>query len=303
MAGAFEAEASPQQAHAAAAELPAALPRWARPIVNRLLPQVRQRDVDLVEVFSGRGQLAAAFRDGNYQVATFDIVDNPQQDATTLQGIFYLIILILRVVPGGLVWLAPPCQLWTFMASSVHKRTRSAPAGDTSNTKVREANQIARVVAAVILLAHSRGARVFVEQPRGSHLFRYKYVARAFHHIALSQRRRAPWRRVITYMGAFGGPLVKPLEIWTTARFGQRLARLAPEPPPEMQRSQYYTVVGSKSVTGKKKLAESGHYTRAFGEAVLQYYILSKAAIAAEVAAEAQQPFLAYPSDESDMEL
>ena len=168
---------------------------------------------------------------------------------------------------------------------------------------MRQANQIARVVAAVLLVAHSRGARVFVEQPRGSHLFRYKYISRAFRHIFDSQRRRAPWRRVITFMGAFGGPLVKPLEIWTTARFGPRLARLPPEPPSETQRSQYYTVGGDRSVTGKKKLAESGAYTRAFGEAFLACYNMSKAAIAAELAGEAQDPLQAYTSDESEMEL
>ena len=214
----------------------------------RLLPQVpdgsSRQNINFLEVLSRQAQLEAALRDGSYQVAAFNISDCPGHDASSLQGTFRLLKLALCVRPAGLVGLAPPRQLWAPMASSAHKRTSAQPAGDTS-----QANHIAHVVAGVLLVAHSRGAWVFVEQPHGSHLFPHKYISRADHHFLNSQRRRG-------LLDLQGPPGEGSLPAW------------APPPGRDWHNCTFRDAVlavvfvgGNRSVTGKRKLAESIAYT------------------------------------------
>jgi hypothetical protein len=91
------------------------------------------RDLDVVELWSGVGSVAKAGRMGNRTCAEFDIdrwpgitdVAGPgQEDILTEFGFRKALHLTQRLRPGGLLWLAPLCSSFAFPDSSRCQRKK-----------------------------------------------------------------------------------------------------------------------------------------------------------------------------------
>lgn len=281
------------------------VPRWARGLLGPLVAEPVPRDLDCVEAYAGVAAIARAFTAAGLASRAYDKVISEEDDVLTVTGLVRLFWLVLRLKPGGLLWAAPPCSMWSFMSSSVHCRTKKNPRGDRTRYSVREANNVARITACVIKIATFRGVRFCMENP-GRRIGAYPPMARAL----------AYARAGITtvYLGAFGGPLPKPVTVWSNARFVARLQRPKPPTPDQEQTELYYTQVAWRSaacvrwvprllvgyglfsaeldaraaceagaVNGKPALAETGAYPDAFGEAVLQCFLASRGKILEEL--------------------
>ena len=77
-----------------------------------------QRDLDVVELWSGAGHIAGAARESGHVAAEFDIERIPghtnvagptSEDITTKGGFRRALRLVLRLRAGGLLWMAPLC--------------------------------------------------------------------------------------------------------------------------------------------------------------------------------------------------
>ena len=114
---------------------------------------------------------------------------------------------------------------------------------------------IAFLVAALMRLAHSRFVRIFLEQPKDSMLPMFPPMKRAIAVCNLAQ--------IMTFLGAFGCELQKPLRIWSDARF---LTMLRRRRPASRGPGLCYTVNAVGAVSGGPGLAGTAAYTRDFAD-------------------------------------
>ena len=100
-----------------------------------------QRDLDVVELWSGAGHIAGAARESGHVAAEFDIERIPghtnvagptSEDITTKGGFHRALRLVSRLRLGGLLWVAPLCCSFVFPNSAKCNRKASNFGGDTS---------------------------------------------------------------------------------------------------------------------------------------------------------------------------
>ncbi len=174
----------------------------------------------------------------------------------------------------------PPCSLFVWLSSSVHKRRPGRLLGDTSVRKVRLSNLIVENLVALLRIAFQRGVWWVMEQPTSSWMFKQDSV--------MELRSRCAAQLVVTFMGQFGHEMCKPTHLCSTLPTIGLLARGRPGRssglpgeggrssglPGEGGRSSntttgrcFYTRSG-RAVTGGRDLQSSAAYTQAFSEAV-----------------------------------
>ena len=76
----------------------------------------------------------------------------------------------LRLQACGLLYAAIPCNSYSYMSSSLHKRTDQNPHGDRTRPFVVEGTCVAARTALIIILCISRSVSWFVENPSSSRL-------------------------------------------------------------------------------------------------------------------------------------
>ena len=145
------------------------------------------RDLDCVEIFAGVGSIAAAAAEKGLRSAAYDKgripgVTEGTEDITTLQGFRGAIALVLRLAAHGLLWLAPDCSSWGFMNCSRCQRSEdNGYVGDVTYSKVIAGNTMAESTVFLILLAAARQVKAALENPVGSHFFKYGPVVDMAH--------------------------------------------------------------------------------------------------------------------------
>lgn len=243
----------------AAMMLPPFVPFWLSTLARP--HQLCERRLDVVEVFSGAGQLSAACREKGFQVRSFDREHSPREDLGNSTGLESVIRAIMSLKFGGLLWLAPPCKNWVFLSMPQHKRRRSnAYLGENPNRQTREANSLVYVVAALVRLAVARGVHYILEQPINSRMLLTACMTKA--------TRMTQAATITTYLAAFCKefPCSKGLHLCGTAPILKALRR---NPPPPGRRSeQVYTKDDfSGAVSGGPDLEQTQHYPLEFGRA------------------------------------
>jgi hypothetical protein len=238
-------------------------PHWLAELVlaRQDLQNVQQNQWDVLEFFSGHGNLHRACQAAGLHAVGFDHLRGPQEDLHHFCGLEAAIDRILEVKRHGLVWFAPPCSWWTFLASPNHKRSfENRYEGDSSNMDVRLANSLAHVVAALVRLCASLGLAVVMEQPSDSCLFSYGCIKKS---LAMIQA-----ATVTTYLSAFSDeiPIPKPLILKGTCKWLGSLFRNKPNRSFEQGRA--YTKRPDGKVCGQAELQATQQYPWAFGEAV-----------------------------------
>ena len=128
-----------------------------------------QRDLDVVELWSGAGHIAGAARESGHVAAEFDIERIPghtnvvgptSEDITTKGGFRKALRLVLRLRAGGLLWMAPLCSSFVFPNSGKCKRNASNFGGDTSYLPVEQGNYMAMVAMFFALVALCRDVHI-----------------------------------------------------------------------------------------------------------------------------------------------
>ena len=233
------------------------------------------RNLECVEIFAGVGAVASAAWELNLRAATYDKSRIPgsteaTEDITTQQGFRTAVSLVMRLVPTGLLWLAPVCASWGYMNRSRCKRRKSnGYEGDLSYAPVVEGNAMVKITVFLILLAACRGIRAAMENPVNSAMFRYHLVTKV--ETALAMTSAIAYR--CTYeSAAYGRRYLKGyrmLAIGTWIR-GVAAQCRCPQGIHLPLVTKNIGPDGKVRITGiKKRLTESGAYPLALGRKII----------------------------------
>jgi hypothetical protein len=139
-----------------------------------------QRDVDVVELWSGVGSIVAAAQE--YKALPFDIARCPgvtdvagpeTEDITCQLGFEKAMKYVFRLRPSGLLFMAPVCSSFGFCNMRNTKRNRNNVCGDESNQSVRTGNLMAHIAAFFLCIALARDVHVVIENPASSLIFSF----------------------------------------------------------------------------------------------------------------------------------
>jgi hypothetical protein len=120
----------------------------------------------------------------------FDLSQDPVlQDVTLMFGFLQALAYVLRVQVRGLAWLALPCNSFTFISSSQHRRTWDLPYGCLQFGWVWMGNCICARTCILVLVALARSATFFIENPLRSAVHVWPFVNFLMGNSWLSTRR------------------------------------------------------------------------------------------------------------------
>ena len=111
-----------------------------------------------VEVFSGLGELCHAVSEFVGECLFFEIKKDSNHDILTMDGLKLLLVMILRMVMRGLVWLGTPCSSWVIISRSHARRARFREEGPAAaNPRLRhyldENNALGHITALIMKTA------------------------------------------------------------------------------------------------------------------------------------------------------
>lgn len=236
---------------------------------------VGDRNIDMVSVFDRSKRMSSTWRDAGHSSTEYDIAHDPvQMDICTRVGFYYLLGLLLKLARGGFSMWAPPCSLWIFLTSSLHKRSASCPDGNTDHFSVRLANRIAinAAMALKAVLKFRSDCAVMIEQPSGSWLFKYGPWKDIIQHLWL--------RKSLTYQGLFGGPLPKPTHLVHSLKddklFARKLTKNLKKKKFNRSNKVFYIKDANGSVTGTKMLTQTSIYPKRLATAIYKSWVLTR---------------------------
>eukprot|EP00959_Pyramimonas_sp_CCMP1952_P411942 8632384-Pyramimonas_sp.AAC.1 len=226
---------------------------------ERVEPRVA-RDLDAIEICCGWGQLSYWCRQKCKRVWEFDRRRHPDESLNVGLGMFWCVLLLLRVEVRGLMWLAPECSTWTFVAMGHTKRNIDINGAHATRDDVRDANDSCLFLARLWRLAHARSVWVMCEQPADSCLYQFPPFKSILEEVnAVS---------VFTWLSGFGHEMAKPTRLQVSNGIADLCQCLIKPKPPAGSCAQPYHMEGKFLVTEKVALRSSGHYPKAFCKAI-----------------------------------
>ncbi len=108
-------------------------------------PSRAQPELFCLDLFSASCAIQQAFHEAGFAGTAMYIQMCPHMDITTSTGFYNRLNNVLRLRPDGLLFCGPPCSLFVFRSSSVHRRSlqrllwRVAPAAMTEAIYERRA--------------------------------------------------------------------------------------------------------------------------------------------------------------------
>lgn len=217
-----------------------------------------------VEFCSGCGNLTKELA-RKWRACCFDIIyDDKAHDMLTKNGCRLYLDAVASLAQKGLIWLGVPCSSWVPLCSSVSKRKpENGFLGDMERLFVKTGNAQMVITSIIMFIGALLGHCIMLEQPLGSSLPKVKPLSTVLTFFKM--------HKFVTYGGAFGGPSVKPLQLWGTHLLFKNLERERPDP--NLFENTLATRSGSSGFTGNPGLlAESAEYTPMFGAEVAKCY-------------------------------
>ena len=129
---------------------------------------VQERDLDLLELFAGVGELSSAFAESGCRSATYDLSRDANEDMLTTGGWLKALRQVLRLKIGAVLWCGTPCSTWIFLSRGSTGRSTLNPLGRPLVQCVSDANILASRVCLLCIVAFARGASWAMEQPASS---------------------------------------------------------------------------------------------------------------------------------------
>ena len=162
-----------------------------------------ERNLDVVELWSGVGSVATAAQEAGFAEQPFDTSrvpgltdsEGPRVTENILleSGFLRALKLTLRLRVAGLLWMAPVCSSWIFLAFSHTKRHKHDQyTGDLRRPNVRAGNDMARMAIFLYTVAFVRGVHPVLENPPSSVLFLFGPVVTGLAQIASKHTAVAP---------------------------------------------------------------------------------------------------------------
>ncbi len=248
-------------------------------VLNSELATV-DRDLDVVDLFCGKGAIHKAATEQNLAAQAFDKFRVPgstdttnfecTEDIAVWAGFLRALQLVLRLRKGGLLMMGPPCSSFVQLNMAKCKRSHSNDyRGDETYEPVRLGNLLATITAFLMTLACLRDVESAVENPPGSVIWKLgilKQVLRAFGHSSIVTPRCA-WSTE-----AFGKRSLKYFKFVATGGWIRRIRQKCRCPG---RRHFLLTTVsfrnGRARFTGKKvALRQSAAYPKALGRRIVQ---------------------------------
>eukprot|EP00438_Fugacium_kawagutii_P033570 Skav212214 [mRNA] locus=scaffold3345:98248:99057:- [translate_table: standard] len=232
-----------------------------RSLANWESPDLEGYRWQCIEICAGVGNLTKELLKFGFKAMAFDCIYSESHNFLTTQGLRVLCDSIASLARKGLVWFAPPCSSWVTLCSSVSMRDESNQFMGCSRPFVQEGNSQMCVMSLLYFVAALMGHVCCLEQPLNSRLPCARPLATVFDFFRC--------HKVVTYLGAFSGPTMKPLQVMTTSKEFFRLARARPDWAFE---ETLVTKNGNQYTGCKSALEDSAAYTQRFGQAVAETY-------------------------------
>jgi hypothetical protein len=150
---------------------------------------ILDRDLDIVEMYSGVGSIHSAAVDRGLRSQAFDkhrvkdLTDRAGgycEDVTSLDGFENAIRVVLRIRPGGMVTFALKCSSFISACASVHQRKGCNNwRGNEDKAIVQYGNSIANATAVLVVVAFLREVIPVLENPVSSKVWDYPEIAEA----------------------------------------------------------------------------------------------------------------------------
>ena len=231
-----------------------------------------ERDLDVVELWSGVGSVVSAATRSGFEAVPFDKFRTAgetenNEDILTESGFALALSLVLRLRPGGLLIMAPVCSSWIFLCKHQTGRCKAnGYAGDSKCRSVREGNKMAEVAAFLYTVACRRGTVAFIENPPSSTIFRHEPVRQA---VQSSSSVVVP--RCAFSDEPVGKKFGKKFKFVGNAPWMQSLSRKCLCPNGVHKKTVKENIVGgARKVWGDKAaLRESGSYPPRLGQAIV----------------------------------
>ena len=228
---------------------------------NRENAAERPALLDFIEYCSGLGNLTKALLRKQMHGACFDYLYSPNHNMLTKEGLRLFIEALAAARTNCLCWFGTACSSFVRLCSSQScRRPENGYYGDESRPWVFSGNCMSDISSLLFFLALCTGCIPVLEQPMTSCMVLTDCWARLIHFGQLC--------RTLTYMGAYGGPSVKPITLFHQAQTFEALKR----PKPDWCIESLTTRNGEQWTGKKDALVESGWYTKEFGESVASIF-------------------------------
>ena len=231
-------------------------------IVDRLLDWAvsnmawaHEQLLDCIEYSSGMGNLSKGLIKEGFRVCSFDIIYSKAHDCLSASGLRLWITALCCLAPDGFIWFGTKCSSFVSICLAGSQRSIDNQFfGDHSKAFVQEGNSLMMITAFLFVFGSALNHHVTLEQPLNPIM---KSVITFF-----------SCKRCVTYLGAFGAPSMKPIQLIST-RSLECLERDRPCNSSEPLASR-----GSNGeYTGKKNaLKDSENYPVQFGRAVAKVF-------------------------------
>ncbi|CAL1143015.1 unnamed protein product [Cladocopium goreaui] len=232
----------------------------------------RERGVarlQFIEYFCGTANLSRAAIEKGYVGVALDYLLNSDHDVLQAAGLRLWLLAMASAKPGALCWLGLPCSSFVILCRSVSLRSiDNSWLGNESARFVLEGNVLADLSALLLLLAVLLDLHDGLEQPLNSVAPESGSLAAVLQFIG-SQKN-------VTYHFCFGGPTLKPLQLWSR----QPWMTLMQRNKPYVRKSEFQLAERGEdgSFTGVKELlVESQQYSIQFGRHVIQSWQAAQA--------------------------
>ena len=227
---------------------------------NRGLPEFQRVRVEAIEYFAGRAAVTEAHLARGILASRFDIAYHSGHDCLTDAGLSLWLDELAFTPIGSLLWFGTQCSSWVMMCRKQSMRSeKNGYWGDTSRPFVSKGNMQMVVTSLVMFVGCLLSNTPMLEQPLNSVMVKARPLSTVLSVVGA--------HRTVTYLGAFGGETMKPLQIWHVAKSYGELRR--PRPSKFTPQAQLVKRHGDRSFSGVKgPLKASQAYPPAFAVSV-----------------------------------
>ena len=231
------------------------------------------RDLDMAEIFSGRGNIHGAGLAKGLKSMAFDILLDPSMDIMTDEGMAKATRIVARVREGGWCHFAPDCRSFCGLCCANSKRTKANP--DGSGDFATQGNIQADRGGLLFEFAAERNVDGTLESPEGNFFWQRKSIESLLHRLGTTRvkvaRCRFPapgprYKKIYRIEGVTKGHWIRDLQCECTCK--QPHATLATVK--EVKKADGKIL---KQTTGKgRDLKESGAYSYTMASKMVQLW-------------------------------
>ena len=174
-----------------------------RSLTNRMRTANHMK-LDAIEYFAGSGSLTKSFLKSGVRVAAFDSCFTELHNCLVSHGLALWRDALACATSGALIWFGTQCSSFSALCRAQAERSSSNDFRGKLVPFVVEGNCLGEVPALMWILAWLKTCTCILEQPLGSVLPELPCMKRVLQF------------KIATYLGAYGAPTCKPLQVHST---------------------------------------------------------------------------------------